>query len=95
MDAIMECTPIQARDFKAAGTFTIESLSAGVPTREYVLIPSSAKASSPLSNVSVRQATEYAIDKKAIVESLFYGFGVVTSQANRPRILQFALRLTF
>jgi ABC-type transport system substrate-binding protein len=38
-----------------------------------ILVPSGAKPDSPLSNVKVRQAVEYAIDKEIIVEVLYHG----------------------
>ena len=84
VDVILQSTALQARDFKASGKFKLEALTQGVPTREYVMIPSSATASSPLSKAGVRQATEYAIDKNAIVNSLFLGYGVVTNGFNLP-----------
>jgi peptide/nickel transport system substrate-binding protein len=84
VDLILQCTPLQARDFKASGKFTIAILDKGVLNRQYVMLPSSATATSPLSKVAVRQATEYAIDKNPIVDSLFMGYGVVTNGFNLP-----------
>ncbi|MHB8104429.1 MAG: ABC transporter substrate-binding protein [Dehalococcoidales bacterium] len=44
------------------------------------LIPSSKNPDSPLADVRVRQAVEYAIDKQALVAGLTYGYGVATNQ---------------
>jgi peptide/nickel transport system substrate-binding protein len=84
VDIILQSTPLQARDFKATGKYKLEVLTQGAPTREYVMLPSSATASSPLSKAGVRQATEYAIDKNSIVNSLFLGYGIVTNGFNLP-----------
>lgn len=84
IDVILQSTPLQARDFKASGKYKLEALTEGVQTRQYVMLPSSATASSPLSKAGVRQATEYAIDKNAIVNSLFLGYGIVTNGFNLP-----------
>ena len=84
IDIILQSTPLQARDFKASGKFKLEVLTQGAPTREYVMLPSSGTATSPLAKSAVRQAMEYAIDKDAIVNSLFLGYGVVTNGFNLP-----------
>jgi len=84
IDVILQSTPLQARDFKASDKFVLEVLTQGAPTRQYVMLPSSGTTSSPLSKASVRQAMEYAIDKKAIVDSLFLGYGIVTNGFNLP-----------
>jgi peptide/nickel transport system substrate-binding protein len=44
------------------------------------LIPSSKNPDSPLADVNVRRAIEYAIDKQALVDGLTYGYGVATNQ---------------
>jgi len=44
------------------------------------LIPSSKNPDSPLADIRVRQAVEYAIDKQALVDGLTYGYGVPTNQ---------------
>ncbi|MDD5338649.1 MAG: ABC transporter substrate-binding protein [Dehalococcoidales bacterium] len=44
------------------------------------IIPSSKNPDSPLADIRVRQAVEYAIDKQALVEGLTYGYGVATNQ---------------
>jgi peptide/nickel transport system substrate-binding protein len=42
----------------------------------------SANPNSPFANVKVRQAAMYAVDKKAIIDSVLFGFGTVTNQWN-------------
>ena len=44
------------------------------------ILPSSANPDSPLADIRVRQAVEYAIDKQALVDGLTYGYGVATNQ---------------
>ena len=48
------------------------------------LVPDSANPNSPLSNVKVRQAIDYAIDRDAIAKSLGYGFWPATDQFAVP-----------
>jgi ABC-type transport system substrate-binding protein len=44
------------------------------------LIPSSADPNSPLHDIRVRQACEYAIDKQALLDTIGYGLGAVCNQ---------------
>jgi ABC-type transport system substrate-binding protein len=44
------------------------------------ILPSSASPSSPLADIRVRRAVEYAIDKQELVDGLTYGYGVATNQ---------------
>jgi peptide/nickel transport system substrate-binding protein len=44
------------------------------------ILPSSAVTNSPLADIRVRRAVEYAIDKQELVDALTYGYGVVTNQ---------------
>jgi peptide/nickel transport system substrate-binding protein len=50
----------------------------------YTLIPDSKNADSPLANLKVRQAIDYAIDRDSIVKSLGYGFWATTYQYALP-----------
>jgi peptide/nickel transport system substrate-binding protein len=61
--------PRDADTLKKKG-YTIQSC----PAFMYVLWPSSKVASSPWSKLEVREAAEYAIDKKKIVDTFGYGF---------------------
>jgi peptide/nickel transport system substrate-binding protein len=47
-----------------------------------VLVPDSLNADSPWSNLKVRQAAEYAIDKDSIAKTFGYGYFKVASQIN-------------
>ncbi len=49
-----------------------------------MLVPDSKNPSSPLSNLKVRQAMDYAIDRDSIVKSLGYGFWPATYQYAIP-----------
>jgi peptide/nickel transport system substrate-binding protein len=93
IDVILQSSPLQSNDFKASGKYKMEELTQGIPTRIYVMVPSSANANSPLAKASVRQAIEYAIDKKSMVDSLFRGYGAAvngfclpTNWANSPNV---------
>jgi peptide/nickel transport system substrate-binding protein len=44
------------------------------------ILPSSANPDSPLADIRVRRAIEYAIDKPELVDALTYGYGVATNQ---------------
>jgi len=44
------------------------------------LIPSSNNPDSPLADINVRRACEYAIDKQALLDTIGYGLGKVTNQ---------------
>jgi peptide/nickel transport system substrate-binding protein len=44
------------------------------------ILPSSANPDSPLADIRVRRAVEYAIDKQELVDALTYGYGVATNQ---------------
>ncbi len=46
----------------------------------FVLVPSSQDANSPLSNIKVRQAIQYAIDQDAIIQGISYGYGKTSQQ---------------
>lgn len=66
---VFACSSQYAKEFKEAGF--------NIVTRERntnILIPDSANSSSPWSNVKVRMAAEYAIDKEAICKAFGYGF---------------------
>jgi peptide/nickel transport system substrate-binding protein len=49
-----------------------------------LLVPDSANPKSPLSNVKVRQAVDYSIDRDSIVKSLGYGLWAATDQYAVP-----------
>jgi peptide/nickel transport system substrate-binding protein len=68
-----------ATDLQAAG-FKITKYQAGAT----VLVPDSGNADSPWSNLKVRQAAEYAIDKDSIVKAFGYGYWKSADQMNSP-----------
>ena len=66
-------------EFTAAGLDAQELDQLGFPYHQriggtFVLIPDSVNADSPLSNLKVRQAISYAIDRESIATNLGYGF---------------------
>jgi len=54
------------------------------PAGAQVLLPDSANKESPWSNVKVRQAAEYALDKDSIAKTLGYGYWQGATQAPSP-----------
>jgi peptide/nickel transport system substrate-binding protein len=64
---------------RAAGTIAQELKAKGgpnvtIPGGTFVLIPDSKNPTSPLANLTVRQAISYAIDREAIANALGFGF---------------------
>ena len=68
-DIWMSSTPQEAADLKAKG-FTVVTM----PTIYYTIYPDSTNPDSPFANKKVREAIEYAIDRKAIAEAIGFGF---------------------
>jgi ABC-type transport system substrate-binding protein len=50
------------------------------PGLEFILMPPGAKAASPFSNLKVREALEYAVDKEKIVKGVYFGWAVAAYQ---------------
>ena len=66
-------------EFTASGLDAQELVQLGFPRHErvggtFVLVPDSANAESPFSNLKVRQAVSYAIDRESMAKNLGYGF---------------------
>jgi peptide/nickel transport system substrate-binding protein len=76
---VINCSAMYAKELGAAG-YDIFAQYLG-PQH---LVPDSANADSPWSNLKVRQAAEYAIDKESIVNSLGYGFWRAAYQFSTP-----------
>ncbi|MBU9723021.1 MULTISPECIES: ABC transporter substrate-binding protein [Bacillaceae] len=62
------------------GDFQIEMLENGFGAIGYSLSPDSENPDSPLADPIVRKAISYAIDKQAIVDTIYYGYGEATDQ---------------
>ena len=67
-------------EFKNAG-FNVQMAAS---TSLFTLLPDSANANSPWSNIKVREAAEYAIDKEALAEVFGYGFAKAPYQIVPP-----------
>jgi peptide/nickel transport system substrate-binding protein len=76
---IRRLAPNEADDLKKSG-YSVVSLVSSISG----LAGDSKNTNSPFSNLKVRQAVAHAIDSKAIVEGLFYGFYSVTNQWAAP-----------
>ncbi len=64
----------------AAQGYPVISQTAGA----MVLLPDSANADSPWSNLKVRQAAEYALDKESIAKTFGFGYFRAATQASSP-----------
>jgi peptide/nickel transport system substrate-binding protein len=69
-----------ARDLASSGYNIVTMLGSG----NICLVPDSLNADSPWSNIKVRQAAEYAIDKNAIVGALGFGYLHALNQMYLP-----------
>ena len=76
---VMAVTPRVANDLQSAG-YKFVTQQAGAAS----LIPDSLNADSPWSNLKVRQAAEYAIDKDAITKAFGYGYWKTANQLADP-----------
>lgn len=77
-DLYMYISPRLARNLEK--NFEIEVLENAMGASGISLAPDSENPNSPLSNVNVRKAIGYAIDKEAIVDTVYYGYGEVIHQ---------------
>jgi peptide/nickel transport system substrate-binding protein len=71
---------VQAKDAKGLINDGFQIVTSTDMVINMCLIPSSKNPDSPLADIRVRQAVEYAINKQALVEGLTYGYGVATNQ---------------
>ena len=77
IDAICDVAPKDAKDLKAAGYIVKNAPGMG---GAYLDWPNSLDPNSPFSKLEVRQALSSTVDKKAIVDGLYYGYGKVSNQ---------------
>lgn len=75
-DAIMRITPNDAKTLETAGFVIVPSDSSKI----IALFPDGDNKDSPFANKLVRQAVEYAIDKKAIADNIGVGYYAVAHQ---------------
>jgi len=74
------CSPVDAADLQKKGNFKI----AAAPTTLFALAGDGSHPDSQFANLKVRQAVSYAIDTKAIVDAIGYGFFKTANQAAYP-----------
>jgi peptide/nickel transport system substrate-binding protein len=80
VDMIGEVDPTQAKMLETKGTYTMTMS----PTAFIGIAGDSKNPSSPFSDIRVRQAVEYAIDKEAICNSVGQGYWVPVWKQARP-----------
>ena len=68
-----------ALDFQSAGYKILSQ-----PSGTTILVPDSLNTDSPWSNLKVRQAADYAIDREAIAKTFGYGFWTANYQLSEP-----------
>jgi ABC-type transport system substrate-binding protein len=81
-DAYFGASPQAAKNL--AGSFQIVNLDNGNGSAGPTIYIAGDDASSPWANVKVRQALSYAIDRKALVDTLNFGYGMPTNQYSIP-----------
>ncbi|WP_276352183.1 ABC transporter substrate-binding protein [Cohnella caldifontis] len=81
-DAYFGASPQAAKNL--AGSFQVVNLENGNGSAGPTIYIAGDDASSPWSNVKVRQALSYAIDRQALVDSLNFGYGMPTNQYGIP-----------
>jgi peptide/nickel transport system substrate-binding protein len=74
-DIWMSSTPQESADLKDKGFSVVET-----PTIYYTIYPDSTNPDSPFANKKVREAIEYAIDRKAMADAIGFGFMVPVYQ---------------
>ena len=79
IDFIYIVSPISARNLKAAGADII-TLNTGLGLQQISVWYNSAIPTSPFNNLQVRQAISYAVNAKAIVDTLYYGYATAINQ---------------
>jgi peptide/nickel transport system substrate-binding protein len=85
--ADMWAESVQAKDVqsvkdKGVSVATLQSL-------EYFMCPDSANANSPLANLKVRQAVQYALDKEALNKAFSLGYGSALYQCAPPNTISY------
>ncbi len=83
IDIIYILSPINANNFKTQG-IELTTLTTGLGLQMTSLWYNSALPTSPFSNLKVRQAVSYAVNPKAIVDALYYGFATPINQWALP-----------
>ncbi|HVN96280.1 MAG TPA: ABC transporter substrate-binding protein [Syntrophorhabdaceae bacterium] len=83
LDILWNIPPLAAKDLRASGADIIE-LRTGLGLQMIGVMPNSALTGSPFANLKLRQAISCAIDRKAIVDTVYYGFAVATQQWGVP-----------
>ncbi len=93
-DFFMVTDPIDVKNLETQGKYNIVNLKTGLGNGLVMMAGDSVHPDSPLSNVKVRQAVEYAIDKKAINDALYKGMGIITNQWSAPNTLTYNTKMT-
>jgi ABC-type transport system substrate-binding protein len=71
---------VQAKDAKGLLTDGFQITESTDIVFNWCVLPSSRNPTSPMADLRVRQAFEYALDKQELVDALSYGYGIATNQ---------------
>jgi peptide/nickel transport system substrate-binding protein len=88
IDAIKGVVFSSVKDLANSG-FGVTPVQTGFGTMLISFIPDSGHADSPWSNLKVRQAAQYSIDSKAMLDAIYFGFGVPSNQWSAPDLYSY------
>jgi peptide/nickel transport system substrate-binding protein len=83
LDLIWAVPPLAAKDLKASGA-NITELKTGLGLMMIGIMGNSAQPDSPFAKLKVRQAISYALDRKPIADTVYYGFATAIQQWGMP-----------
>lgn len=84
-NVLMRTTPANMKQLEQSGKYAyVSSRNVGFGSGAYGLMFPSANPKDPLSNLKVREAVEYAINKDAIIKSVMQGYGIPVNQWYPP-----------
>jgi len=82
IDMSLDPSVAQCQELRTNTKYQVHNLPGGL--HSYALGPSANDPKSPFSNLKVRQALGYAIDRQALVESVLGGYGSIATQQCPP-----------
>ena len=83
-NVIFAVTPQMATTLEQGNKYVETAVKNGNGTVQWMIVPDGGHATSKFADARVRNAIEYAIDKKKLADSFFYGHAVVTDEWGPP-----------
>lgn len=84
MDVLLFPSPFEAHNLGSLPDFTVLTLMSGAGAPGDGIVFDTANPDSPFSDVNVRKAISYAVDRQAMVNSLMMGYAVPSNQFTAP-----------